>query len=737
MKLSCTLLILTVLVGLVRPETKDINTIGNADWIYKAGINKGKNHDRQDLGIVLQDKSEITIRQTNPDFKDNLKLELLCDDSDRDGEITFNSSKVSLKSNGSTVPFVLTPLIDGGDSSATPKVEFEVADTDELPIFASGDDQSDFLDKWDKSNAAFALIRGDRQQMLVPNKDKSKVEKLPDFDGSIDKLIKQLDGILDYYDGIIGLSNDTSVDTDKPSENRYFLRADINGAGGAYYSTDWTANTDDTIEMWLEKDTWGTFHEMAHGYQAGFDGVGMYTGEVSNNLFNVQYLYEHYSKDQIDDNSWLFNDGQRDQVDQDMYDIAIGKHGGYGDLRDDLRLQLVVLVMLKQKATNKAFTSMYQNYRKLVKDQGDEFSKDEYPLPELMNKYYSETSKYDFEPILSRWKLPLNVYQGELNRGKEYPAIVHLADIISKEKISDVRKKIDSNIRINSNWEVVDNSDLKSLDLGESNVQIHINNTSALDKLSGFSLKDGDKVIANGSVTDDNIVEFKDVPIGIYTLQSPRDDNGTIYIASDYYIYVTEDPGKKTISLSPLTYSSLVNQKFNFLGLGNNRFGKFQVMWNDQKAKFTVSAETPHANFKNEKYASVTITDTNGNQVYNKVLEGTGAKKGTDTFDLKEGYKVKIFHAEAPTRLVPADKDIDKDLINRSTASQEFTMGKYGLKRNNDNKSEDRFIKRIDKRVNNESAPPNQLYVAIESLSDTDKQNELKEKYKDLLDQAD
>lgn len=32
-------------------------------------------------------------------------------------------------------------------------------------------------------------------------------------------------------------------------------------------------------------------HEIGHGYQAGFDGVGMYTGEISNNLFGVQYEY--------------------------------------------------------------------------------------------------------------------------------------------------------------------------------------------------------------------------------------------------------------------------------------------------------------------------------------------------------------------------------------------------------------------------------------------------------------
>ena len=48
--------------------------------------------------------------------------------------------------------------------------------------------------------------------------------------------------------------------------------------------------------MWLEEG-WGPLHEIGHGYQTDFDGKGMYTGEISNNIFAPQYQYEKWGKE--------------------------------------------------------------------------------------------------------------------------------------------------------------------------------------------------------------------------------------------------------------------------------------------------------------------------------------------------------------------------------------------------------------------------------------------------------
>ena len=95
--------------------------------------------------------------------------------------------------------------------------------------------------------------------------------------------------------------------------NRFFLKADKNGGVGAYYSSEWAANSYSTVECWLTEDSWKVLHEIAHGYQAGFDNIGMYTGEVSNNLFGVQYQYLIYGKE-ADEKGWLFNYGKKEEV---------------------------------------------------------------------------------------------------------------------------------------------------------------------------------------------------------------------------------------------------------------------------------------------------------------------------------------------------------------------------------------------------------------------------------------
>ena len=112
----------------------------------------------------------------------------------------------------------------------------------------------------------------------------------------MDELIAYYENIFAMYDSIIGLDG-SAVENKKVKivifKSRYIR------FGGAYYGANWTANSSDSTKMWLDKLSWGALHEIAHGYQAGFDNQGIFTGEVSNNLFGVQYQYSKYGKKQI------------------------------------------------------------------------------------------------------------------------------------------------------------------------------------------------------------------------------------------------------------------------------------------------------------------------------------------------------------------------------------------------------------------------------------------------------
>ncbi len=72
-----------------------------------------------------------------------------------------------------SVPFINTPY---GQNNL--EIEYDVqGQTTELPVYKKGDDQSIFLDKWDKSKADFAIIQGDKFQLMINISEKDKLKK--------------------------------------------------------------------------------------------------------------------------------------------------------------------------------------------------------------------------------------------------------------------------------------------------------------------------------------------------------------------------------------------------------------------------------------------------------------------------------------------------------------------------------------------------------------------------------
>ncbi|MEV2770450.1 putative mucin/carbohydrate-binding domain-containing protein, partial [Paenibacillus larvae] len=266
-------------------QKKSIHHLVAPTWIFNAGISKGKYHDRQDLGVILQPQATIRIRQVNPHFKDKLTVRLLNDDRLTEKKEGVTSEWSTIQADAISVPFIDTPY---GDQNA--EVEYTIEGKQiPLPIYQPCGNKMEFFQQWDKEQAGFALVQGPSFQLLVPAKDKEALRNLKEFK-SIDELIQYYEEIFQLFNDMIGLE-DTDTGTNKMSQNRYFLKADAHGAGGAYYSHDYTANSYATVDMWLKKNNWGPLHEIAHGYQAAFDNKGMYTGEVSNNLFGVQHQY--------------------------------------------------------------------------------------------------------------------------------------------------------------------------------------------------------------------------------------------------------------------------------------------------------------------------------------------------------------------------------------------------------------------------------------------------------------
>lgn len=718
--------VLSANVGAQEVTSKEIFSIPEPTWIFNSGMSKGKNHDRQDLGFILSENTELRMRQTNAHFKNKLKLRLLGNDKKNEKSIEVGSNWVSIRADEPLVPFIDTPY---GEGSA--QIEYEVVTSKEmkaLPVYEYHGNETMFFSMWDTEDAEYALIQGVDFQLLVPKLDKELVRNLKDFP-SIDALIEYHHGIFALFNGIAGF--DGSAPENQNGANRYFLKADDSGAGAAYYGGDWTANSEPTTDMWLKELSWATLHEIAHGYQAGFDGQDMYTGEVSNNLFGVQYQYEKYGK-KADDIGWLFNLGKKEEVENKLYDKLIRDGDTYHDV--DVREQLILLTMFKQKAGNDSFTKIYQEYRKMA-NQSD-FKDWEYTLPNLMNRIYSENSKQDFSAALKKRGLYLDEFQAEKNRVAGYPAVASLTDIVSENELVRARQLIDPNYLINSNFELVTNEEIASLGLvGDLTIEILPSDLSNFEGLT-VELKDGATIIASQPVQQK--MTFKNIPNGVYHLEFSGEQM-KYYLPSENYVYVKETQNHAYLSFIKAEISKLADEDLIFYGFSDQWSGSLRTNLNSREATLTLNMPKPHYLFKDELYVKVTIKSQDGKIRYEKSINGDIPERFTDDHLLLEvGDSIEIYHAEARNRLKGPE-----NLIDRGQNTNHWLVTEHGLKHLGlNNNPEKDLMKKIEKLGNSlvkaegikpmaweRSMAKKQLWTAIQSLSPKDTEHYMSQYY--------
>ncbi|UQS83681.1 putative mucin/carbohydrate-binding domain-containing protein [Bombilactobacillus thymidiniphilus] len=126
------------------------------------------------------------------------------------------------------------------------------------------------------------------------------------------------------------------------------------------------------------------------------------------------------------------------------------------------------------------------------------------------------------------------------------------------------------------------------------------------------------------------------MPNGIYTasFSGPQMDN---CVPDNNYIYVKDTDNNVTINLSKINYSSLTNQKIDFLGLGDDQFASLQTNLDKRQAAFNVTQTDPHAYYKGEVYAQVVVRDSSNNVKFETTLLGTDNPTGIYNIELNIG----------------------------------------------------------------------------------------------------
>ncbi|MEJ6348434.1 putative mucin/carbohydrate-binding domain-containing protein [Holzapfeliella sp. He02] len=633
----------------VDAATKDVTSLERPSWVFDTGMTRGMNHDRQDLGFILNKGSQIKIRKvSNNDGYNNATLWLLNDSSKTEKNYTLTTDWQTINVDNISVPFINTPY---GQNNL--EVEYDVVQgkTTDLPIYKKGDNQTDFLDHWQQSNADFAIIQGNKFQLMVNTSEKDKLKKLNDF-ANLDEYIDYQNELITYYDHIMGLS-ENNQSLNKMPTNRFFLKADTSaGVGvGAYYNVNYTANGGKSVvDSWMKKGNWTTLHELGHGYQPNYSNgnnkSSMYTGEVSNNLLGNMYLLSHFGKEKVD-SSWLYDYGQKAKTQETVYQSIVEQKQSYSQLPITQRERLVILTNIIQSADISVWTEFNEWYRKSVSENNPAI---QLPLPDLLNMYYSQATGHDYTPVFNQFGISLTqINQSEINRNSR--AIVSpLSSVVPKSQLNQASTILTGQIT-DSIFNLVTNQQLKQLGLNGGTLTLNLKvNSQQFNDLKGKTivLKDGSNIIKKAKINSD-AVDFGKVDNGAYSVEI-IDAPINISLGTNY-VYVKESQNQTSIAVSDNKYGNLLSQPITLKGISNRDFAYITPNFDTNSLTInTLKVNQLHPYFN--RYAQVKVTDNQGNVVFDKEFNGkiNNAAESINV-PLKEGDQIEIYHTETQTRL--------------------------------------------------------------------------------------
>ncbi|MBC2193914.1 putative mucin/carbohydrate-binding domain-containing protein [Listeria booriae] len=713
-------------------KTVELYKLENPTWLSKAGVSKGIGHDKQDLGIILPANVELEIRQVNPNFKENLTMELLNDDSQKEKNVAITSTWTKVSH-----AYTAVPMIDTTFGLESPVIEFKFTNNMKvLPTYMQGDIEANFFKEWDDIDAEFALVKSRYFRMLVPKKDKAYMKNMRDFK-SVHELCDYYTSIFETYNELDGLSFTPENPTDKNIPNKYFIKANAHGAGSAYYTGSHTAQTSNSLAGYYLSKGWGSLHEIAHGYQGSFMSDSAFgVSEVWNNIYAAAYQKKTMGSD-VYKNGWLYGGnitGLENTIKKLWYTTETPVNAW------DLRSKLFFLVNMQEKAGDEAFITFNQEYRKIANEDG--FVAANHYLLDLISKYYGQASGFDFTPVIESAGGVMSKEQKEENRLNSYQAVAPLVDVVPAAKVSEVQAKLG----LESYLSLVDATELRVSGLsGTASIHLDIDDIAQL-KGQYLTIKNGKEVVKKVVVTDEDVA-LGELPNGVYTIDAPT-GNTVKYALDTHYLYVKEATNKSTIKYTAKKESYLASQTVRFQGIGDRLFASAKVDLEKGQLIFNKNSAKPHDYFENIVYGKLEVLDTDGNVVYTRAMTGKDTAVDKAEIPIKEGYKLRIYHAE-PGRLRADDatgrlEANDINIVNTKTQTNIFTITKKGLI--NDalgNNPDDVLVEKIKEAASKIEANPvlakaqnsetrDDVWVAIQLLAEPTK-TQMLERYADLF----
>ena len=626
----------------------------------KEGRYMGTYHDRQSLGMVLSDGATLKIRRIDNGYSGGVSIQLIGNSSKKIVKQSAGTDWVEITANGDAAVFLRTPK---NAQTTGPLLEYELVSgtAKELPVFTADSDQVAVLKQWDQSKAAFALMDANNIEILIPYQDIKTVKNT-----EMNSLIDQYDNqVFKLYGELTGIPTNTV--RDQPVKGRYFTFADQDGIGAAYWSVNYTAANSSSIASYLTIN-WLPLHEIGHGYEVPVSD--MYIIDSFNNIYGT--LYQSQFNSNFTTGSWIFGTS-KDSIVQSVVDSVLTKKQSWADLGYRERLVLWMNLAYNLEGTD-AFKYFNIDHRtnavagKTVNQIGKDWI-----------SVYAQHYQLNVTPFFATMGVSFDdvTVLNSLN----YPAVAMLTQVVPDDQLTTVMQKLgwDQDF-LKSKVSLITNEQLAQTGL-TSHIILNLRNA---DKLIGSSIKlmNGTQTIATIPVTS-NTVDLGTLANGIYTLTT---DNPNVKL-TDQYLYVKEDAtvNEAVASSSQIlpsiaslftddTYQKLADtatvelinnarsmlddlqnetiknaneqlleraagliDQWEFNGYGGS-FASYRYLNNDGTLLATFTNRQPNTNYGANTYVTVTVTDANGNQTYQKIFYGNVAETaGTTAIKLNAG----------------------------------------------------------------------------------------------------
>lgn len=268
-------------------------------------INRGDYMDRQMLGVHLPASKSVDVSFLDSSSNLTVTITAPTNDTATDGTRTSissgNSATISASDSIDTIPLIKTPMLPRGAGTQQQDIRFKVSYSMDDGVgpahfWTDGDDENVFIDSWSADEThPFAYIETKAFEGLPTWNDLSTIKILSTKRGWVPSLTAWSEywvGVMDKYDSMLGLSIRTNNPLDQRVRTKYFCRANVHGAGGAYYNGGDHVGIHSANMVSIFEYNWGGLHEVGHGYQGFMNSGPMYLAEVSNNIYGYQVQHD-------------------------------------------------------------------------------------------------------------------------------------------------------------------------------------------------------------------------------------------------------------------------------------------------------------------------------------------------------------------------------------------------------------------------------------------------------------